>query len=262
MGNFRKLFLNDNFILGLIVINAITIFISEFDLNFPFFDYLEAAFTILFIIEMYVKISEQGFKVFFKRNWNKLDFVLVALSVPSLILLILGDYFVGPNIFLAVRVLRIFRSFRMLKFMPDVDAFISAIKRAVRASYVILFGFFILIFIVALISCALYKNVAPEYFANPAQSIYSVFQIFSVEGWYEIPNTIAERTNPTYAFFTKVYFSGMLMFGGILGLSFVNSIFVDAMVADNTDELELEVKSLNDKIDALEMKIDELLKRP
>ena len=34
-------------------------------------------------------------------------------------------------------------------------------------------------------------------------------------------------------------------------MSFINSIFVDAMVSDNNDELEAEVKKLNEKIDAL-----------
>jgi voltage-gated sodium channel len=39
--------------------------------------------------------------------------------------------------------------------------------------------------------------------------------------------------------------------GGILGLSIVNSIFVDAMVSDNNDELENKIDLLNKKIDKL-----------
>jgi voltage-gated sodium channel len=46
--------------------------------------------------------------------------------------------------------------------------------------------------------------------------------------------------------------------GGILGLSLVNSVFVDAMVSDNNDELTKEVERLHEKIDALNCKIDEL----
>ena len=46
--------------------------------------------------------------------------------------------------------------------------------------------------------------------------------------------------------------------GGILGLSLVNSVFVDAMVSDNNDELTKEVERLHEKIDALNSKIDEL----
>ena len=39
------------------------------------------------------------------------------------------------------------------------------------------------------------------------------------------------------AVFAKVYFSILLFMGGIIGMSLVNSIFVDAMVADNNDEV-------------------------
>ena len=40
--------------------------------------------------------------------------------------------------------------------------------------------------------------------------------------------------------------------GGIIGMSFINSIFVDAMAADNNDDVK-------EKLDKLEQKIDRLL---
>jgi voltage-gated sodium channel len=172
---------------------------------------------------------------------------VVFISLPSLAIVFYGDFFVEANVFLTLRVLRVFKSFRLIRFMPEVDSFVKSIKRALRASYIILLGFVILIFITALISCSLYKDIAPEY------------QLFSVEGWYEIPDLIAERSSDTTAFFAKAYFSVLLMGGGILGLSLVNSIFVDAMVSDNTDDLEDDVKQLTEKIESLEEKIDTLL---
>lgn len=255
----RNFFLNDLCILILIIINAIIIFIEEFDISATALDYVETVFTILFIVELYIKISEYGFKKYISDGWNKLDFILVLISIPSLAILFNGEGVMETNILLSLRVLRVFKSFRLIKFMPEVDSFIASIKRALRASYIILGGFFILLFIVSLISCSIYKNVAPEYFGNPAISIYSIFQIFSVEGWYEIPDLIAERVGTTAAFFTRLYFSFLLLSGGIMGLSLVNSIFVDAMVSDNTDDLETEVEKLNNKIDDLNKKIDSLL---
>ncbi len=49
----------------------------------------------------------------------------------------------------------------------------------------------------------------------------------------------------------RMYFVFLLIFGGIIGLSLVNSVFVDAMVSDNNDALEEEVRRLNEKIDIL-----------
>ena len=56
----------------------------------------------------------------------------------------------------------------------------------------------------------------------------------------------------------RIYFVLILILGGIIGLSLVNSIFVDAMVSDNNDELEDKVKQLNDKIDLLTDEIRKL----
>ncbi|QAA81712.1 ion transporter [Aequorivita sp. H23M31] len=257
----RDLFLNEFFILGLIIINALIIFIDEFDLGYKTIGYLEASMTMLFIIEIWIKISHWGFRKYFSSNWNRLDFILIVVSLPSLLILFDNGAIMETNILLSLRILRVFKTFRLIRFMPEVDSFMKSIKRALQASYIIVLGFFILLFITALISCSLYKEIAPEYFRNPVVSIYSVFQLFSIEGWYEIPNLIAERSNEATAFFAKFYFSALLLGGGILGLSLVNSIFVDAMVSDNTDELEEDVKRLTQKIHSLEKKIDQLLKK-
>ena len=46
----------------------------------------------------------------------------------------------------------------------------------------------------------------------------------------------------------------LLIGGGIIGMSFINSIFVDAMAEDNNDDVK-------EKLRQLEQKIDELLKK-
>jgi voltage-gated sodium channel len=103
--------------------------------------------------------------------------------------------------------------------------------------------------VVSLVTCALYKNIAPEYFSNPVNSFYSIFRLFSNDGWHEVPELIASRSSVSVAFITKLYFIILLLGGGILGISLVNSIFVDAMVSDNNDDLEKEVAKLSSQIE-------------
>ena len=52
----------------------------------------------------------------------------------------------------------------------------------------------------------------------------------------------------------RFYFCLLLIFGGIIGMSFINSIFVDAMVADNNDEVM-------QKLDEMQKSIEELKKQ-
>lgn len=85
------------------------------------------------------------------------------------------------------------------------------------------------------------------------RSIYAVFQICTVEGWYEIPNTVVEYygASSVTAEFVRVYFCALLILGGIIGMSFINLIFVDAMVADNNDDVMNKLTELQKTLDEL-----------
>lgn len=157
----------------------------------------------------------------------------------------------GLGIVLVLRLFRIFRIFRLIKFIPDVEKIISGAQRAIRASSLIIVVFLVFNFIVGIISFNIFEEIAPEYFSNPLISIYNIFKIFTVEGWYEIPDAIASSSSPLIGMLTRLFFINLLFIGGIFGLSLINSIFVDNMVSDNNDELELKIQTLEEKIDAL-----------
>ena len=234
--------LNDVVIFYLILTNAVIIFIQEFNIHYAFLNFIEGLLTLLFFIEMIIKIKAYSFKNYISDKWNRLDFFLILISIPALFSLFMSDGLIGTNIFLTLRVLRVFKFFRLIRFLPNIGQLINGVKRAIRASYVVLIGFFALVFIFSILNCSFFKNVAPEYFSNPLSSFYSMFRLFSVEGWYEIPDLIASRTNSIIGILSVIYFMVLLLSGGILGLSLVNSIFVDAMVADNNDEVLDEIK--------------------
>ncbi|MCD7974085.1 MAG: ion transporter [Candidatus Azobacteroides sp.] len=255
----KNIFLNNSFVLCLIVLNALIIFFQEFN-NVPgYMYYLDNIFTILFSIELYVKIRHFGFKTFWKSNWNKMDFIIISLALLSMMIEITNFQPLTSLEFLTtLRILRLFKTFRLVKFVPNIDSIISGVNNAVKTSYIVIFAFAILLFIVAVLTCSLFKDIAPEYFDTPVSSLYTVFRIFSIEGWYEIPDAIGERTSVFVSFLSKLYFVIILFVGGILGMSLINSIFVDAMVSDNNDNLENEVKKLSQKIESLTEEIRKL----
>jgi len=110
----------------------------------------------------------------------------------------------------------------------------------------------------ALFTCHFYGQIAPEYFGNPLSASYHIFQLFTVEGWNEIPATITERTNSTvFAGITRFYFALVVLAGGIFGMSLANAIFVDEMTMDNNQDLETKIDGLQQEIS----EIKELLKQ-
>jgi voltage-gated sodium channel len=135
-----------------------------------------------------------------------------------------------------------------------VDHILAGINKAMRASVFVLIGFVIYIFISGILSFYLFKETGSPYFDNPLSGLYSTFKIFTIEGWFEIPEQVAENLSPTATLFTHLYFIFIVMSGGIFGLSLVNSIFVDAMVSDNNDGIEEKIINLEKKIDRLLIK--------
>jgi voltage-gated sodium channel len=251
---FKRLFLNDKFILILILLNAVTIFLSGFEMSFSnkyLLSLTDNLITALFIVELVVKFRELGIRNYFKSNWNKFDFILIALSFPTLFAFITNLEITSFSFVLVFRVMRVFKSFRFLKFIPGIEHLVKGIQRALKASIIVIIGFAVYIFIIGIFSFYMFKEISPEYFGNPINSLYSIFKIFTVEGWYEIPEQLTASLSSTLSFFTYLYFIFVVITGGIFGLSLVNSIFVDAMVSDNNDNLEKKIDELNNKIDRL-----------
>lgn len=250
----NKLFLNDKFILLLILINTFIIFISGFNFSDSISFTLKVCdntITILFLVELFVKFKEYGLRKYFESNWNRFDFTLIVLSIPTLVVFFIGSDVGAISFLLVFRVMRVFKSFRFLKFIPNIEHLIKGINRALKSSILVIVAFVIYIFINGIFSFYLFKGVSSELFGNPLNSIYSIFKVFTLEGWYEIPQQLTLSLSDTMSFFVYLYFIFIVITGGVFGLSLMNSIFVDAMVSDNNDDLELKVDSLEKKIEML-----------
>ena len=253
MDRLKNLLLNEKFIFSIILLNAIIIFLQASNVDNIWIQIIDVACTLIFTMEMITKHVEYGVKGYWSSGWNRLDGFLVILSIPSVIALFVPEHLMDLSFLMVLRLLRTLRFLRVLHFFPNFDQIAKGFKLAVKQSYGILLCFLVLIIVFGLVNCSLFKDIAPAYFATPLDSIYSVFRICTVEGWYDIPDTIAVATSPAIGRIVRFYFCLLLVFGGIIGMSFINSVFVDAMVADNNDDV---LKKLDD----LEKKIDELLK--
>ena len=214
-------------------------------------DFIDHSFTVFFILEVLVKVYDKSWKGYIGNAGNKFDFFLVAISVPSLI-----EVFVTiPDLsyLLIFRLLRVLRILRFMRFIPNLNKMLEGIRRAFKASVFVMVALLIYNVLLAILSNHLFKHHAPEYFGSPFISLFSIFQIFSVEGWHEIPNAIVAHPDTTtwFAAFARIYFLLIVLTGGILGFSMVNAIFVDEMTMDNTRELEGKIDDLNRKVDQL-----------
>lgn len=251
----QRVFLNEWVIVWAILGNSVVLFLLGFDdveatQSLGVFDHI---FTIFFFCEIIVKSISYGWRNYISDGWNKFDVALVLISSPSLfeVFINIPDF----SYLLVFRLLRVFRILRFMRFIPNISQMIAGIRRAIRASIFILVSLFIYNVLLAVLSSYLFRELSPKFFGNPLTSMYSIFQIFTLEGWHEIPQSIVENieVGSVKPFFVRIYFLIIVLTGGIFGFSIVNAVFVDEMISDNNDDLE-------GKVDRLSKKIDQLLK--
>jgi len=251
MINIKKYFINDRFIFAIILLNAIIIFIQEMGVNIWWINALDAICTVVFAVEMIVKQSTWGMKKYWKDGWNRMDASLVILSLPSIFSYIWPDALINLSFILILRLLRVFRFFRVFHLFPNFATIVQNVKVAMKQCFSVFVGFGILLFVFTLISCALFSQAAPDYFGTPLESLYSTFRMCTIEGWYEIPDAVAQGSAHWAVWPVRIYFIGILVSMGIIGMSIINSIFVDAMVSDNNADVLKKLDSLEKKIDNL-----------
>ena len=267
---FKNFFLKESNMLWAIGINAIIIFLLYFpNLNPPHtegvsglqnlsvLEWVDYFFVVIFLIEAIVKISHLGWKGYWDSNWNRFDFFIVLVSLPALLspFIVMGR---STSFLKILRLGRMVRLMRLMSFIPRMNLIMEGLGRAMKASVFVLIALFFLNFLLALFTCHFFGTISPEYFEDPAISMYYIFQMFTVEGWNEIPATVAQDFKTAgyenaglYAGATRFYFIIVVLLGGIFGMSLANAVFVDEMTSDNNSAVE-------DKIDNLEKQIAEL----
>ena len=105
---------------------------------------------------------------------------------------------------LVLRLSRLLRLFKVLHFIPHREMLAAGIVRSLKASVGVFIALFFLNFMFAIGATILFGKTAPQYFGNPLISIYSLFKVFTVEGWYEIPDMlVASDASVFWAFLVR-----------------------------------------------------------
>jgi len=132
----RGFFLSEKAILILVLLNTLSIFIGGYFPGAYGFVIADCIFTLLFIFEAVVKIKTLGWKNYWADGWNRFNFIITVVAIPSLANLFIEDA-IATNVFLAFRVLRVFKAFRLFRFVPNISSILRGIKLAIKASFVV-----------------------------------------------------------------------------------------------------------------------------
>ncbi|MFN2310187.1 MAG: ion transporter [Gammaproteobacteria bacterium] len=164
-----------NVIIGLIILNAIVLGLETSPAVMAKvagpLTLLDQAILAVFVVEIGIKLAAQGVG-FFRRGWNIFDFVVVGIAlVPAS----------GPLAIL--RALRILRVLRLLSMLPRLRFVVEALLHSLPGIGAIAGLMVVVYYVAAVMATGLFGGTHPDWFGTIGRSMYTLFQVMTLESW-------------------------------------------------------------------------------
>ena len=240
-----------NFIMTVIVFNAILLGMETSKTLMgaigPVLVALDTICLAIFVLELLAKMFVYRFR-FFRDGWNIFDFVIVAISlVPA------------TQGLSALRALRILRVLRLVSTAPRlrrvVEGFVTAIPG--MASVFLLMA--LVFYIGAVIATKLFAETFPNWFGTLGSSLYSLFQIMTLESWsMGIVRPVMEVHPYAWMFFVPFIIVTTFAVVNLLVGLIVNSM-QDAHAEESNADTDAYREDVAARLAAIEARLDRLL---
>ena len=236
-------------ITGLILINAIVLGLETSPsvvLSYGnLLSLLDTVILVVFIIEISIKMVYRGLG-FFKNGWNVFDFLVVSIAlIPAS----------GP--FAVVRALRILRVLRLLSMVPQMRTVVQAFIVAIPGMLSIVALILLIFYVSAVLATNLFGQDFPVWFGHIGRSMYSLFQIMTLESW---SMGIVRPIMKLYPY-AWVFFVPFILLTSFAVINLFIGVIVDSMQSQHrqvSNELITESSLIEEKLDTVEQKIGEL----
>ncbi len=244
-----------NFIIAVIVFNGAILGLETYQSldsdTMALLKRLDQLCLSIFVVELLLKFYVYR-TAFFRDGWNVFDFVIVAVAlIPAS-----GQF----------SILRAFRIFRVLRLITTIDS----IRRVVTGMLIAIPGvgsvgglLLIFFYIGAVISTSLFGAVFPDWFGDLGRSMYTLFQIMTLESW---SMGIVRPVMAEYPY-AWLFFIPFIMVTTFMVLNLFIGIIVDALATvkeqdnkhkvhklpstEDTDMILAELKALRQEVSEL-----------
>ncbi|MFT4901426.1 MAG: voltage-gated sodium channel [Lentimonas sp.] len=164
-----------NFIIVVILLNAIVLGLetdSQILERFgPALLLLDKLCLIVFIAEIGIKLLAYRM-VFWRNGWNWFDFFVVAIALAP-----------GTGPWAVLRTLRILRVLRLLTVVPQLRQVVAAFIHAIPGLSGVILVMAIFFYTMGVLATNLFSQAFPQWFGSIGASLYSLFQIMTLESW-------------------------------------------------------------------------------
>jgi voltage-gated sodium channel len=164
-----------NFITGVILVNAVTLGLETSPTAMAAtggaLQVIDTLCLAIFTLEILAKLVVYRGS-FFRSGWNIFDLVIVAIALlPAS----------GP--LSVLRAMRILRVLRLLSVVPEMRRVVGSLLAAVPGMSSIAGVMLLLYYVSAVLSTKLFGERFPEWFGSIGESMYTLFQVMTLESW-------------------------------------------------------------------------------
>ncbi len=162
-------------ITAIIVVNAVTLgletsatVMAEYG---PILTVLDRIIIGIFVVEVALRLIAFG-PGFFRNGWNWFDFIIVGISlIPAA-----GNLSV-------LRALRILRVLRLISIVPQMRTVVTALLQVIPGMGTVALLLLLIFYISAVMATKLFGEAFPAWFGTIGESMYSLFQVMTLESW-------------------------------------------------------------------------------
>ncbi len=210
-------------VIGLIVLNALVLGLEAIpavaNVHLATLHYIDNIMLAIFVVELTLRLVAHGWR-FFREPWHIFDFVIIAIAlVPA------------SEAFSVLRALRILRVLRLVSIVPSMRRVVGALLSALPGMGAIVMLLMLVLYIAAVMATKLFSTVAPEFFGDLGASLFTLFQIMTVEGWPDIARSVM-KVQPNAWIFFVLY----LVMATFTVLNLFIAVIVNAMQETFEDE--------------------------
>lgn len=151
---------------------------------------LDRMILAVFVLEIALRLFAHRL-AFFKDAWSVFDFIVVAIAlIPAS----------GP--FSVLRALRVLRVLRVLTFVPSMKKIVGALVKSLNGMVSIAMVLGLVYYVAAVMATKLFGAAFPEWFGSLGATLYTLFQVMTLESWsMGISRPVMEQFPYAWAFF-------------------------------------------------------------
>ena len=235
-------------IIGLILLNAVLLGLetshSAMAAAGGIITRLDQLILAVFVIEITARLYVHRL-AFWRDPWSLFDFTVVAIAlIPAS----------GP--FAVLRALRVLRVLRLLTMVPSMRRVVGALLAAIPGLGSIALVLMIIYYVFAVIATNLFADTHPEWFGTLGRSLYTLFQIMTLESWsMGVVRPVMEYFPYAWAFFIP-----FILVATFTMLNLFIAIIVNAMQSYSEAEHQETVAALHQTQEHIEADLHAELK--